>query len=131
VNLQAYVDIIECHFLPLATALYGDAEFILQQDNAPSHTSAFTRQALAEHGLQLLEWPPNSPDMNCIENIWGILKRKLRSRGTGETRAEVIAHAIHIWETDPDLRRACINCIQSMPARLHALYIARGGVIRY
>ncbi len=29
-------------------------------------------------GVTVLDWPANSPDLKPIENLWGIVKRKMR-----------------------------------------------------
>ena len=43
----------------------------LQQDNAPAHNSILSKTWFSENGLEILEnWPPNSPDINIIENVW-------------------------------------------------------------
>jgi hypothetical protein len=42
----------------------GDPVF--QQDNAKIHTAADTMQWFEEHNIQVMEWPPNSPDLNLI-----------------------------------------------------------------
>ena len=31
--------------------------------------------------LRILVWPPNSPDLSPIENIWGIVDSRVRARG--------------------------------------------------
>ena len=50
---------------------------IYTHDNAPSHASRYTRDFLASKGFKdakLMVWPP---DVNPIENLWSIVKRKL------------------------------------------------------
>ncbi len=66
---------IDQHFmLPSADKLYGDADFIFQQDLAPAHTAKGTKSWFNNHGVTVLDWP----DLNSIENLWGIVKRKMR-----------------------------------------------------
>ncbi len=64
--------------LPSADKLYGDADFIFQQDLAPAHTAKGTKSWFNDHGVTVLDWPANSPDLNPIENLWGIVKKKMR-----------------------------------------------------
>ncbi len=66
--------------LPSADQLFKDADFIFQQDLAPAHTAKSTKSWLNDHGVSVLDWPANSPDLNPIENIWGIVKRKMRNK---------------------------------------------------
>ena len=45
-----------------------------QQDNAPSHNAATTREELSNGGIPSLVWPPFSPDLNIIEDVWNKMK---------------------------------------------------------
>ncbi len=78
VNAAIYQEILEHFMLPSADKLYGDADFIFQQDLAPAHTAKGTKSWFNDHGVTVLDWPANSPDLNPIENLWGIVKRKMR-----------------------------------------------------
>lgn len=55
---------------------------ILQQDGASVHTSKETREWLEERGIpSLTSWPPRSPDLNPIENMWAIVAPAVSARG--------------------------------------------------
>ncbi len=72
-------DILEHFMLPSANKLYGDADFIFQQDLAPAHTAKGTKSWFNDHAVGVLDWPANSPDLNPRENLWGIVKRNMRN----------------------------------------------------
>ncbi len=77
-NLTApvYQEILEHFMLPSNDQLFKDADFIFQQDWAPAHTA---KSWLNDHGVGVLDWPANSPDLNPRENLWVIVKRKMRN----------------------------------------------------
>ncbi len=62
VNAAIYQKILEHFMLPSADKLYGDADFIFQQDLAPDHTDKGTKSWFNDHSVTVLDWPANSPD---------------------------------------------------------------------
>ncbi|KAJ7319967.1 hypothetical protein JRQ81_019478 [Phrynocephalus forsythii] len=65
-NATIYQEIMEHFMLPSTDEHYGDADFIFQQDLAPAHTAKSTKTWLNDHGITVLDWPANLPDLNPI-----------------------------------------------------------------
>ncbi len=112
VNAAIYQEILEHFMLPSADKLYGDADFIFQQDLAPAHTAKGTKSWFNDHGVTVLDWPANSPDLNPIENLWGIVKRKMRDTRPNNAD-ELKATVKETWASIPP--QQCHKLITSMP----------------
>lgn len=103
---------------------------IFQQDNDSKHTSRLAKEWFAANGINVLEWPAQSPDLNPIENLWRTLKRKLLAY------EEVPAGVLELWERvkiewKTITQEECLNLILSMPARVNAVLMAKGGHTKY
>ncbi len=128
VNAAIYQEILEHFMLPSADKLYGDADFIFQQDLAPAHTAKSTTSWLNDHGVGVLDWPANSPDLNPIENLWGIVKRKMRD--TRPNNADDLKATVkETWASIPP--QQCHKLITSMPRRIEAVIKAKGASTKY
>ncbi len=66
VSAAIYQEILEHFMLPSADKLYGDADFLFQQDLAPAHSAETTPKCFADHDITLLDWPDNMPDLDPI-----------------------------------------------------------------
>ncbi len=80
VTAPVYQEVLEHFMLPSVDQLFKDADFIFQQDLAPAHTAKSTKSWLSDHGVGVLDWPANSPDLKPIMNLWGIVKKKIRNK---------------------------------------------------
>ncbi len=129
VNAAIYQDILEHFMLPSADKLYGDADFIFQQDLAPAHTAKGTKSWFNDHGVTVLDWPANSLDLKPIENLWGIIvKRKMRD--TRPNKADDLKAAVKAtWALiTPE---QCHRLIASMPRHINAVIHAKGGPTKF
>ncbi len=98
--------------LPSADQLFEDADFIFQQDLAPAHTAKSTKSWLNEHGVGVLDWPANSPDLKPIENLWGIVTRKMRKKrpkNADELKAAIKETCFHTTSAVPQM--ALFHCM--------------------
>ncbi|KAI2652587.1 Transposable element Tcb1 transposase [Labeo rohita] len=128
VNAASYQEILEHFMLPSAEKLYGDEDFIFQHDLAPAHSAKTTGKWFTDHGITVLNWPANSPDLNPIENLWDIVKRKLRD-ARPNTLDELKAAIEASWASVTP--QQCHRLIASMPRRIEAVISAKGFPTKY
>ena len=71
INSQSYYD----HIIPLIDGwLTLHPDLVLMQDNASPYTSRFTKEELRERGIEPIDWPAFSPDLNPTEHVWAWMK---------------------------------------------------------
>lgn len=94
VDHKEYINILKENLIPeiLLAKRTIPGTWRLMQDNAPVHTAAPVKRFLASKRIEFIDWPPYSPDLNPIENIWHWMKHIL------ETEYEVCNSAEEIEE---------------------------------
>ncbi len=109
-NSQMYCSILKEKMLSSLRALGRRALF--QHDNDPKHTSKATVGFLKKNRVKVIQWPIMTPDLNPIENIWGILKRQVEHHSPSSIQSlkEVI---LEEWKKI-DLAK-CRQLVHSMP----------------
>jgi len=94
----------------------------------PKHKSHLVQNWLFSKGIQCIDFPPYSPDMNPIENLWHDLKERVGARN-GRTIDQLIQHVEEEWEaTDTDFLAALVD---SMPVRCQAIIDKQGHMTEY
>ncbi|XP_061520202.1 phosphatidylglycerophosphatase and protein-tyrosine phosphatase 1 isoform X2 [Phycodurus eques] len=99
-----------------------------EQDLAPAHTPRRTKTWFDAHAITVLDWPANSPDLNPIENRWGIIKRKMRGTRP-KNKEELTASIMEIWASITPSQ--CHRLIASMPRHIGAVIKAKGFPTKY
>lgn len=102
--------------------------WVLMQDNDPKHTSKRTKQWFKMERIDVMEWPPQSPDLNPIENLWTDVKftvSKAKPRNVQQLWEEVQS----AWLSIPVER--CQRLVNSMPRRCKSVLENKGLSTKY
>lgn len=126
---STYKGLLEAAF-PKITDLFGPLPWILQQDNAPIHTAGVVKSFIASQNVQLMSWPPYSPDLNIIENAWGWLTRKIYEGGKQYNDKEALIDGIKTAWADISLNYLK-SLYDSLPNRIYEVISQRGGYTHY
>lgn len=131
--------VLECLQENLPTICTPGSVFV--QDNASTHTAKIVQTWLtewaAENGVELVEWPAYSPDLNPIENVWKLLKEAIHKRypelaglpRNDESKRRLIRAAVECWE---DMEQGLLRKLaKSMKRRCKAVIAAKGWYTKY
>lgn len=128
-----YKKILSANLLPSARLHFSAAPprvepWFFLHDNDPKHTSGVVKEWLHNNGVTVIDFPPYSPDLNPIENLWAAMARAVEQHAceTQEELQDVIAAE---WDrVDAELMRKLVD---SMPKRCQAVIDAEGWHTKY
>lgn len=99
------------------------------QDGAPCHTAKSVRKWLDDCCVDyFMDWPGNSPDINPIENLWGLIKKELEGCDTSSVK-KLEAAVRQVWNDFPADKLH--NLADSVPNRLREIIKHKGRPTRF
>lgn len=120
-----YQNVLDEHLTP-----FWQPGYIYMQDNASIHKSSSTLRYFAHHQIDLLDWPACSPDLNPMENLWGLLVRDVYRNNTQYNSITALKTAIlQAWNRVDS--RVLANLAMSVPRRLLEVVKASGAATKY
>ncbi len=105
-NAERYIKLLEQHMLPSRWFIFQGRPCVFQQDNAKPHTAAITTAWLCSRRVRVLNWTACSPDLSPVENIWRIIKRKIRQRRP-QTLQQLEIYISQEWDQIPTPKPRC------------------------
>ena len=97
-NTPLYTNILDSTLLPFVRDIFPDHHRFMQ-DNDPKHTSRHAQWFLEEKSINWWKTPPESPDLNPIENLWHELKEFLRREIKSKNKQELVEGILAFWNT--------------------------------
>ena len=132
VTAHRYIEVLKEH-LPAIL----DYNSIFMQNNAPIHKAHAVQAWFRDMAIELVNWPPYSPDLNPIKNLQKMLKAKIIKfhpelvtiKDNNTTQAYLILCAQKAWDL---LKEEILDKLASgMQKRVDAIKAAGGWYIKY
>ena len=97
----------------------------MKDDNAHPHRAHVVDQYLEQEGIEQMDWPARSPDLNPIEHAWDMLQRRISVRDRKPRTVMLIDEWLRIPVAD------IWRLILSFPCICQEVINALGGHTRY
>ena len=124
-----YIKVLEEHLLPFTEEIMPIL-WTFQQDNCSIHVSNKAKSWFNEQGIRVMTWPSRSPDLNPIENLWGILARDVYGGNRQfQSERELLNCVINCWKNIE--AKVLEKLVQTMHNRCVAVIENQGGNTKY
>lgn len=110
-----YLNILRTNLSDCVRTLKLSSSYKFYQDNDPKHKSYVAREWLLYNTPKTLETPPQSPDLNPIENIWKLIKQRIQKQ---HIYTKVALENLLKTEWQNIDREYIRNLVDSVPERL-------------
>ena len=126
---KSYKDILRDEIIGKGKDLAGHG-WIFQHDNASVHKANSITKYFSANKRRVLDWPAISPDLNIIENIWGILSRKVYADGTQYSNLNELQISIEKCWKEIEISEVQ-KLFKSLPNRIFKTIYNHGGPSGY
>ena len=126
-NSTRYCEILESGLLPFLHKTFPDG-YRFRQDNDPKHTSNYTKNFLLKNSVDWWRTPPDSSDLNPIDNVWGSWKYFLRHAYKPKNLKKLVPDIKQFWKSMiPEVCRKYIGHLQKVMPKVVDLEGAASG----
>ncbi|KAL4467928.1 hypothetical protein ABPG72_022842 [Tetrahymena utriculariae] len=123
-NSDGYIQILK-EFIEQNQQFKND--YLFQQDNAAIHTAKKVSEFLENEKIELLIWPPKSPDISPIENVWGVLKNLLwKQRESINNQNDLFTQAQTLFFNSEIIQKTITNSYQKLQNRIKQIIKEEG-----
>lgn len=124
----AYVRILSAALPQFIEDQFGNRgnDYYFMHDNAPCHSAKATTEWLQSQQIRVLSWPPTSPDLNPIENVWSIIDQEL-SKMKINSIDQLKEAILKIWYDIPeDTWKRLVTSLSGSSGRIQKVFKVKG-----
>lgn len=123
-----YLNILKANLKQSAEKLGIEDSFHFYQDNDPKHTALIVKEWLLYNCPRVIKTPPQSPDLNIIENLWQKLETEIRKHDIS-SKNDLKMVLLEEWEKiSPEYTK---TLVESIPNRLKSVIRQKGYRTKY
>ena len=133
-NGKDHTETLKTHLLP-----YIDEKFtkkdgvkpLFQQDRASIHMAKVAQSWLQAQDFEIMDWAAQSPDLNPMENAWGILTQKVYGGDTKQYQSKKALKAAILKAWDEVEQSTLDKLVDSFETRLRECIKVKGKKTKY